>query len=344
MGRFLVRRAGFTVIVLFLVSVITFLLMHAIPGGPFTREKQLPLQVIARLEAKYNLDAPLVQQYIDYMADIIIPRLTAGAAAATFGKGEYLINIRLPLGEHGTYVRWMNFGPSYRGAGARTVNDIIRQNLPVSLQLGLAAMVVAITIGVPLGIFAALRRNTLMDYGSMGVAIVGVSVPAIVLGPVLRYIFGVELRWFPVTWSAEGYSDFARFFLPALALGFSSSALIARLTRASLLQVLDEDYMDTARAKGLPERRVIIIHALRNALIPVVTILGPLFAILLTGTFVIEQIFAIPGLGRYFIVSITNRDYPVIMGTILLFTMFLVVANMLVDITYAWLDPRIRYI
>ena len=343
MSKFMLRRVAQMFVVLFIVSVIIFVGVRAIPGSPFEREKPLQPQVVERLKEKYNLDAPVHIQYLDYMGDILIPRLESGDADATFAEGDYLINIRLPIGENGMYIRWMNFGPSYRGLGSRTVNEIFRDFLPTSIQLGLASMAVALAIGVPLGIVAALNRNTIVDYGAMGVAIFGVSVPAIVLGPILRYVFGVELGWFPVVWSSEGFPPYARFFLPATALGFSSSALIARLTRASMLQVLDEDYMDTARAKGLHERRVILVHALRNSLIPVVTTMGPLLAFLLTGTFVVETIFGIPGLGRYFVTSFTNRDYPVIMGVFTLLALFIVVANMLVDFTYAWLDPRIRY-
>jgi ABC-type dipeptide/oligopeptide/nickel transport system permease component len=218
------------------------------------------------------------------------------------------------------------------------------------------AVVVALIVGMPLGILAALRQNTAYDYLGMGVAIFGVSVPVIVLGPILVWLFGVTLKWLPPTgWGAKppyllGFLpshlgwDFFRFaIMPSVALGLGSSAIIARLTRASLLQTVREDYIRTARAKGLPERTIITRHALKNSLIPVVTILGPLFAALVTGTFVTELIFGIPGMGRYFVTSITNRDYPVIMGTILLYAVFLVIANLLVDLTYAYLDPRIRY-
>jgi ABC-type dipeptide/oligopeptide/nickel transport system permease component len=222
--------------------------------------------------------------------------------------------------------------------------------------LGLFAMALAILIGMPLGILAALKQNTFWDYGGMGIAIIGVSVPVIVLGPILVYIFGVNLKWLPPTgWGSKppyllgflptqfGVQYIRYALLPVVALGMGSSALIARLTRASLLQVVREDYVRTARAKGLHERTVIMRHALKNSLIPVITILGPLTAALVTGTFVTESIFGIPGMGRYFVTSITNRDYPVIMGTILLYAVFLVVANMFVDIIYAYLDPRIRY-
>ena len=200
------------------------------------------------------------------------------------------------------------------------------------------ALLVAMTIGIPLGILAALRKNTTIDYISMSTAILGVSVPVIVLGPTLKYVFAVELGWFPTS----GWGNFNQMIMPAFALGFAQSALLARLTRASLLQVLNEDYIRTAHAKGLRERRVVIVHAMKNAMIPVMTIIGPLFAALITGTFVTERVFGIPGLGSYFVTSITNRDYSVIMGTTLIFAFFIVVANFLVDLTYAWLDPRIR--
>jgi ABC-type dipeptide/oligopeptide/nickel transport system permease component len=205
--------------------------------------------------------------------------------------------------------------------------------------LGMYAMGVALIIGLPFGILAALKQNSIWDYSAMGVAIFGVSTPVIVLGPFLIWIFAVELGWFYPT----GWITWQHKVLPAIALGLGSSAIIARLTRASLLQVIREDYIRTARAKGLVERVVVARHALRNALIPVVTILGPIFAFLVTGSFVTETIFGIPGLGRYFITSITNRDYPVITGTILLYALILVIANLLVDISYGWLDPRIRY-
>jgi ABC-type dipeptide/oligopeptide/nickel transport system permease component len=209
----------------------------------------------------------------------------------------------------------------------------------VSAQLGVLALLLALGIGVPLGIVSALKQNTLWDYMGMGVAIFGISVPAIVLGPLLIVIFALTLRWVPVA----GWGTPAKMVMPVLALGLRESAIIARLTRASMLQVIREDYIRTARAKGLAERVVMVRHALKNAFIPVATILGPMFAVLVTGTFIVEQIFAIPGMGKYFIISITNRDYPVVMGTILLYALFLVIANLLVDLTYAFLDPRIRY-
>jgi ABC-type dipeptide/oligopeptide/nickel transport system permease component len=345
MLQFIIRRVLWMFVVLLVVSAITFLLMRAVPGGPFDREKPLPPEVKRNLEVKYNLDGTLLEQYRDYIFGITIPRYSSGALQVT-QQSDYLINIQIGDG----YFQWMNFGPSYKST-TRSVNDIFREQLPVSMQLGTLALLVALIIGLPAGIMAALRQNSVFDYAGMGIAIFGVSVPPIVLGPIMIAIFAISLGWLPPNgWEIgrEGQplnlAEFARrAIMPSIVLGLASSALIARLTRASLLQVVREDYIRTARAKGLSDRIVIVRHALKNALIPVVTILGPLFAALVTGTFVTETIFGIPGMGRYFVSSITNRDYPVIMGTVLLYAIFLVVANLLVDITYAFLDPRIRY-
>jgi ABC-type dipeptide/oligopeptide/nickel transport system permease component len=324
--------------VLLVVSALTFFVMYNTPGSPFDSEKGLPDRVAAAIRAKYNLDLPVIQQYLIYMGDIVIPRieLTNPPPSTNSVPRDYLINIQIFSTEN--TFRWMNFGPTFSTPN-RSVNDIFKDHLPVSFQLGVAAFVIALVIGLPTGIAAALGRNTWMDYASMSIALLGVSIPAIISGPLLRYFFGVALQWLPPT----GWGEFKHIILPSIALGFSSSAIIARLTRASLLQVLNEDYIRTARAKGLSERVVISVHALKNSMIPVVTILGPLFAGLTTGTFVVELIFGIPGLGSFFISSIGNRDYPVIMGVTLLYGIFLVIANLFVDIVYALLDPRISY-
>ncbi len=334
MARYIARRLLWLFVVVFFVSLITFGFARAVPGGPFSREKKLSPAVLAQLERKYNLDAPLWRQYIDYMGDILIPGITTGPVGGSL-QHDYLINI--PLGSNYTF-QWMNFGPSYKDR-ARTVNDIFRGNLPVSFELGFYAFFVATLIGLPLGILAALKQNTLWDYSAMAVAIFGVSVPVIVLGPIFIWLFAVELGWFLPT----GWGSWRQDVLPTVALGVGSSAVIARLTRASLLQVIREDYIRTARAKGLGENVIVVRHALRNSLIPVVTIMGPIFAYLVTGTLVTETIFGVPGMGKYFVTSITNRDYPVIMGTILFFSIIIVLANLVVDLMYAWLDPRIRY-
>lgn len=336
MAQHFVRSLLGLLVVIIAVSIITFFLMHQVPGGPFAREKKLPQTVLDNLNAKYKLDDPIWKQYLDYMNDLMIPTITTGEKKFSV-VNDHLINIRLPFGDNTTF-RWMNFGPSYTDR-TRSVNGIIKTHLPVSFKLGMAAMLVAVVIGIPLGTFAALRKNTAIDYVSMSTAILGVSIPAIVLGPLLQYVIAVELKLLPTS----GWGTWKQLIMPAFSLGFAQSALLARLTRASLLQVLNEDYIRTARAKGLRSPQVVIVHAMKNAMIPVVTVLGPLFAALLTGTFVTERVFGLPGLGQYFIISVNQRDYATIMGTTLLFAFFIVVANFIVDLTYVWLDPRIRF-
>ena len=350
MGRYIVRRLLYMIVVILVVSVITFGLMHAIPGGPFSREKALPAATIAVLNERYHLDDPLWKQYVDYAYNVLIPHLTKTPPSNSLSD-DFLINAKIGS----VWIRWMNFGPSFKSR-SRTVNDIFRDNLPISAQLGVMALIIALIIGLPLGILAALKQNTLWDYLGMSVSIMGVSVPVIVSGPIFVWLFGVALHWLPPTgWGAKppfflgflptniGWNFFKFAIMPSIALGLGSSAIIARLTRATLLQTVREDYIRTARAKGLAERVIITRHAMKNSMIPVVTILGPMLAALVTGTFVTELIFGIPGMGKYFVTSITNRDYPVIMGTILLYAVFLVIANLVVDIVYAYLDPRIRY-
>ena len=350
MGQYIVRRLLYMVVVILVVSIITFGLMHAIPGGPFSREKKLPEETLKVLNERYHLDDPLWKQYVDYIYNVLIPHVTTTPPTTSL-QDDFMVNIEVGS----VWIRWMNFGPSFKSR-SRTVNDIFRDNLPISAQLGVMALMVGVTIGMPLGILAALKQNTILDYFGMGIAIFGVSVPVIVLGPIFVWVFGVSLKWLPPTgWGAKppyflgflptslGWDFFKYAIMPSIALGMGSSAVIARLTRATLLQTVREDYIRTARSKGLHERLIITRHALKNSLIPVVTILGPLFAALVTGTFVTELIFGIPGMGKYFVTSITNRDYPVIMGTILLYAAFLVVANLVVDLVYAYLDPRIRY-
>ncbi|HEY53501.1 MAG TPA: ABC transporter permease [Caldilineae bacterium] len=353
MLQFIVRRILWAIPVLLAVTFFTFALVRAIPGGPFdfAGDRSLPPSVVANLEAKYHLSDPLWQQFCSYLIGDTVCR--PGDDSGRASKGVLLGDL----------------GPSFRYRG-RTVNDIIATALPISFQLGMMAMMLGIGIGIPFGVLAALKHNTWIDYSATLVAILGVSVSNVVLGPVLIWFFALKLGWFPVaTWAAEplfsGIADkyiaaseqipmwvniipkptvdfFMHAALPVFALGTALSATIARMTRGSLLQVIREDYIRTARSKGLRERAVVVRHALKNSLIPVVTILGPMFAGVLTGTFVIELIFAIPGLGRHFVNSIGNRDYPVVLGTTLLYGVAIVIANMLVDITYAWLDPRVR--
>lgn len=304
MATLIIRRVLALIPVLFVISVVTFLLMHAVPGSPFaTEDKPLPPQIQANLESYYHLDEPLLQQYLRYMGNAL--------------RGD--------------------LGPSYLQRN-RSVNDIIRDHLPPSVVLGLLALGVAVLIGIPIGVVSALRQNTWIDYAAMFLAIGGVSVPAMTLGPLLIWGVALELHLLPVA----RWGTWQQAILPALTLGIGEAAVIARLTRASMLQVIHEDYIRTARSKGLSEQRVVIKHALRNALIPVITVLGPLFAALVTGSMVVEQIFAIPGLGRYFVDSVSSRDYPVIMGTTLLFAVMLVISNLFVDLSYTLIDPRIQ--
>lgn len=304
MISYIIRRVLWAIPVLLIISLVTFSLAHVIPGGPFDKEKPLPAEIIANLEAYYGLDDPLWKQYTDYLWNAL----------------------------HG------DFGPSY-SSRSRTVNDIISTHFPVSAQLGVLAVIVAMVVGIPLGMISALKQNTFIDYFCMFFALLGVSVPAMTLGPVLVYIFALKLHILPVA----RWGTWQQAILPAFTLGIGSAALLARLTRASMLQVIREDYIRTARAKGVSEGKVTVHHALKNALIPVVTVIGPLFAALVTGSLIVEQIFAIPGSGKYFITSITNRDYPVVLGIMLLYALIIIIANLIVDLTYSWIDPRIRY-
>lgn len=337
MTKYIIRRVLQFIPVLFTVTLFTFVLMRNIPGGPFdfAGERQLPPQVVANIEAKYHLDWPMWKQFVSYLI------------------GDDI------LGEEGSSKGLIrgDFGPSlfYRGV---TVNQIIATSLPISLQLGFMALILAVVIGIPAGTIAALRQNSWVDYASTFSAVFFLSIPNLVLAPILILIFAVRLDWLPIAfWGSKtpflfgflprpeefNLNFFQHAALPVFALGTGAAAVIARLTRASLLQVIREDYIRTARAKGLKERSIIVIHALKNSLIPVVTILGPLFAALVTGTFIVEQIFGINGLGKHFVVSITNRDYQIITGVTTIYAVFLVISNLLVDITYAWLDPRIRF-
>jgi len=306
MTRYIIRRILFFIPVLFVIALITFVTIRTIPGGPFdfVGDKSLPPTVVANLEAKYHLDDPLWKQFVDYLWGIVR----------------------------------LDFGPSYRQRG-RMVNDIIGGSLTTSAQLGAVALFLSVIIGLPTGVLAALKQNSVVDYGCTFIAVAGRSIPNIVMGPLLMWIFALQLGLFPVS----GWGKPIQVVLPAVTLGTAFSAQIARLTRASLLQVVGEDYIRTARAKGLTERAVIIGHALKNSLIPVVTIMGPIFAAVLTGTFVVEQIFAIPGMGKHFVQSVNNRDYPIVMATTLVFAVAIAAANLMVDISYAFLDPRIRY-
>ena len=302
MTRYVFRRLGGAIIILWVIITVTFALMHAIPGGPFTTEKKLPPQVKASIEAKYHLDDHVWKQYGDYLGGVITGDL----------------------------------GPSYKYEG-RSVNDIISDAFPISAQLGLLSLMVAVVGGIAAGAISAMRPNGIVDYAVTVLSTIGISVPTFIIGAVLVYVVGFELGWFPVAlWRGPSYMV-----LPVLTLAAQPMAFIARLTRSGLLDVYQQEYIRTARAKGLSSWTILTRHALGNAILPVITYLGPLAASLLTGSFIVETIFAIPGLGQYFVTSIYNRDYTVILGITIFYSALVVFLNILVDMIYPLIDPRV---
>jgi len=304
-GGYVLRRLISVFLVVFVVASGTFVLMHTIPGGPFKKEKALPPAIQRNIEERYKLNDPLWKQYADYLKNLL--------------RGD--------------------LGPSFKYLG-RSVNDIIRDGFPVSAALGAWAILFALVVGVPAGIISALNQNKWQDNAVMAIAIIGVSVPNFVIATLLMYVFAVKLRWLPVAmWGTPKHV-----ILPMIALAGFPAAFFARLMRSSTLDVLSQDYIRTARAKGLSWYAVVVKHVVKNAILPVVTYLGPLVAGILTGSFVVENIFAIPGLGRYYVTSIYNRDYTTIMGVTIFYSAFLVLVNFLVDITYGWIDPRIKLV
>jgi len=326
MGKFLIRRIIMALPVLLLIVFVSFMVIRATPGGPFDmvgEGRRVPQSVIDGLNRQYGLDQPLMTQFVRYLSSLAR----------------------------------LDFGPSLgRSSLGEPVSDIIGRGLPVSMQVGVFAVIFGFVLGIPLGVLAALYHNTLIDYSATFLAVLGTSIPNLVLGPILIIVFAVSLGWLPVAdingvWRSTIYNPAVIFsweyislaILPVIALGTGMVASIARLTRASLLQVLREDYIRTARAKGLRERGVIYGHALKNALIPVATILGPLLAAVLTGSFIIERIFNIPGIGGEFVSSVSSRDYNLLVGVTVVYATFLVAGNILVDVMYTWLDPRIRF-
>lgn len=302
MAIYLAKRLLGACIVLWAVITITFGLMHAIPGGPFTQEKKLPPAVMATVEARYHLDEPLWNQYIDYVRHAAV----------------------------------LDLGPSYKYPG-KTVNDIIAETLPVSAELGLISLLLAIGAGILAGMAAAWYKNTWVDYGMMIGATLGVSVPSFIFAAVLIQLFAFTWPVLPAAlWKGPAYV-----ILPALALAAQPTAFIMRLTRSSLVDALGQDYIRTARSRGIGSWSLLYRHALRNALLPVVSYIGPLAAALMTGSFIVETIFAIPGLGRHFVTSIYNRDYTVILGITIFYSFLIMMMNLLVDLIYPLLDPRI---
>ena len=305
MLKYILKRLFAGVLTIVVLITVAFFMMHAMPGSPFnpSEEKNVPIEVLERLAASYGLDKPVHEQYIDYWKSLL--------------RGD--------------------LGVSYKKTDT-TVNGIIAQHFPVSARVGAVAVVASLLIGLPLGILSAVYRGKAIDMGSMVFATVGISIPVFVISVLLMYLFSGVLQWLP----SYGLSSWKHYILPVACLSFNPIAYIARQTRSSMLEALEQDYVRTARAKGVTELMVIAKHALKNALTPVVTYLGPLVAGLLTGGFVVERLFSVPGMGRYFVQSISDRDYTMIMGIVIFYGLFVVICNLISDILLAIIDPRVK--
>lgn len=299
------KRLASAIPTLLILVTVAFFLIRIAPGGPFDSEKALPPEIEANLEARYQLDDPLVLQYLRYVGHLLV----------------------------------LDLGPSYHYRDW-SVNRLIVEGAPVSFTLGGIALVLALVLGVAIGVWAALKQNSVADYAAMSVAMIGISIPNFVVAPLLVLAFAIGLGWLP----AGGWDGTWRHMvLPSVALALPMIAYIARITRGSMIEVLHSDFIRTARAKGLPEREIIVRHALKPALLPVISYLGPAAAAILTGSVVIERIFTIPGIGSHFVQGALNRDYTLVMGVVIFYGVLIIVFNYLVDLVYAWLDPRIRY-
>ena len=305
MFRFIGRRLLVAIPTLFLVVTLAFFMMRAAPGSPFDMDRKLSPEIEKNVLAKYGMNKPLGQQYLDYLAGV--------------ARGD--------------------LGPSLKYKD-KTVLAILKENYPVSLKLGLSAIILASIIGVSLGVLAALRQNHSVDYGVMTVAVLGVCIPTFVTAPMLVLVFASKLGWLP----SAGWNDGAiqNLVLPVTVLALPQIAIISRLTRAGMIEVLHSNYVRTARAKGLPEHRIVGKHALRAALLPLVSYLGPACAGLLTGSLVVEKIFGLPGLGKFFVISALQRDYTVVMGMVIFYAALILLLNLIADLLYAMLDPRVR--
>jgi oligopeptide transport system permease protein len=306
MLRYALTRFLGAIPTLLILITLAFFMIRAAPGGPFDAEKALPAEIEANLRAAYHLDEPLVQQF-----------------------GRYVWNIARG-----------DFGPSFQYKDY-TVTELIAAGFPVSLRLGGSAMLLALLLGVLAGTMAALRQNSRIDHAVMAVSMTGISIPNFVMAPLLILLFAVYLRWLPAGGLGDGSLRYM--ILPVIALALPQIAYIARLTRGSMIEVLRSNFVRTARAQGLPERTVILRHALKPALLPVVSYLGPATAAVITGSVVIEQIFGVPGLGRYFVQGALNRDYTLVMGVVVFYGALIILFNLVVDLVYAWLDPKVKY-
>lgn len=313
MLKFIVIRLLQAIPVLLVISTLTFFMVRLAPGDPFMQERQASPEIMQALREYYGLDKPLWEQYLIFHGNLL--------------QGE------LP--------------PSYVYSN-RTVTELIAESFPVSATLGLSSLLIALGLGIPAGIVAAVRKNSLFDYGPMSLSMIGICLPTFVMGPLLQLLFGLQMGWFPVTgWSSPFggglFSNFEYRVLPSLTLGLFFAAYIARLTRGGMLEVLSQDYIRTARAKGVSPSAIIWKHALKGGLLPVVSFLGPAFAGIISGSFVIETIFQIPGLGRHFVNSALNRDYSLVQGTVIFYATLIILMNLLVDVVQVMLNPRLRY-
>ena len=308
MIRFIIRRLISLIPTLFLIVTFSFFIMKVAPGGPFSAERNPPPEVLANINKVYHLDEPLPKQYVRYLGNML--------------RGD--------------------LGPSFRYKDY-TVNDLIGNTMPNSLILGITALCSALVFGLLVGLVSAVKRNSIADYASMSIAVIGISIPLFVVGPLLMLLFAVKLKWLPTSGWITGRQGLKTLIMPALALSLPYFAYIARLSRASVLEVLRSDYIRTAYAKGLSYPVVLFKHALKGALLPVISYLGPAFAGIITGSVVIEKIFLVPGLGTFFVQSALNRDYTLIMGTVVMYSIILILMNFVVDILYAVIDPRISY-
>ncbi|HEY2708182.1 MAG TPA: oligopeptide ABC transporter permease OppB [Caulobacteraceae bacterium] len=305
MLRFLLRRLIVAIPTLFVVITVAFFMMRAAPGNPFSSDRKLPPAIEKNIEAKYHFDRPLIVQYGEYLGGVL----------------------------HG------DFGPSLKYRD-KSVLDIIGQNYGVSLTIGLAAFAIMVTCGVTLGVLAALRQNGPADYTVMSIAIVGICIPSFVTAPLLQLVFGSNLGWLPIgSWDGGAFPNLV---MPVMVLALPQIAIISRLTRAGMIEALHSNYVRTARAKGLPEVTIVVKHAIRAAVLPLISYLGPAFAGLMTGSLIVERIFGLPGLGKFFVNSALQRDYTVVMGMVIFFAALILLLNLLADILYAVLDPRVR--
>ena len=304
MLSYILKRIAGTLPTLFIIITIAFFMIRLAPGGPFDSEREVPAEIAENLERVYHLNDPLWQQYGYYLLNVL--------------KGD--------------------FGPSFKYQDY-SVSELIAQGFPVSIQLGVLAIILALVIGVSLGSIAALRQNKTVDYLVMTLAMTGITIPNFVMAPILVLVFAVFLGWFP----AGGWGDLKHMVLPVIALSLPQIAMVARMTRASLIETMNAPYIKTAKAKGLPPRLILLRHASRATMLPILSWLGPATAAIITGSVVVEQIFGLPGIGRHFVNGALNRDYTLVMGVVIFYGVIIILMNLLVDLLYAWVDPRIRY-